>query len=181
MIDLVTEGDYPLIYDIYCYYVLHSTATFDIEMPTFDSFQEKMRKNTQTAPCLVYKTGGEVYGYAYASPYKEKSGYDWTRELTIYIHTEKRGLGIGHQLYDLLIKVLRYQGYETLLAAISHPNPQSERFHQAHGFSRIATFKKIAYKFDQIQEVGWWSLDLKQDVPFTPINHNYDSIWEQIS
>ena len=76
----------------------------------------------ETAPCLIFRDNGCVAGYAYASPYKEKSGYDWTRELTIYVRPESRGGGIGHQLYSRLISLLRKQGYMKLMAAISYPS-----------------------------------------------------------
>ena len=133
----------------------------------------------KTAPCLIFRKNNLVWGYAYASPYKEKSGYDWARELTIYIRPEKRGMGIGFQLYERLIHILKKQGYMKLLAAISSPNPASERFHSAHGFSKIAVFKNVAYKFDRAQDVTWWSLDIEQAQPYHVINYDYHFIWEQ--
>ena len=177
MVQLAQENDFHDMYDIYGYYVKTSTATFDIGIPSFDTFSSKMRCNMKEAPCFVYKDNEQLNGYAYASPYKAKSGYDWTRELTIYLSPDHRAKGIGDQLYSNLIRLLKDQGYMKLMAAISYPNPHSEYFHAKHGFTQQVIFENIAYKFDKAQQVAWWSLDLKQDTPFKPIDYDYETRW----
>ena len=70
------------------------------------------------------------------------------------------GNGIGTALYTRLVETLRAQGYRTLLAGITQPNPASVRLHEALGFRRVALLEGVGWKFDRWHDVGYWQLNL---------------------
>src|SRR5215472_12073489 len=91
-----TDADLPSILEIYRHYVMHSTATFETEIP---SLNEMSRRRAEILairlPYLVAEVDGAVAGYAYATRYRPRGGYRFTLEDSIYMdpaHTEK---GIG--------------------------------------------------------------------------------------
>jgi phosphinothricin acetyltransferase len=71
-----------------------------------------------------------------------------------------RQQGIATKLYQKLFQILKYQGCRNLYAGITLPNEKSVIFHQKMGFSKIADYKNIGYKFNRWHTVGWYELQL---------------------
>jgi L-amino acid N-acyltransferase YncA len=61
-----------------------------------------------------------------------------------------------------MLPVLKSQGYITLIAGITTPNPASERLHQAFGFRHIGTFARVGWKFGRWHDVGYWQAMLSE-------------------
>lgn len=106
-------------------------------------------------PYLVCSKGNEVKGYAYAHAVSPRESYKWTVELSIYLAQDACGLGIGHRLYGALLHLLREQNVQTVYACITHPNPASERFHQAIGFTPMSVWQRSGYKFGKWRDIVW--------------------------
>ena len=89
------------IIDIYRPYVLETAITFEYEVPAVEEMEKRIREREGRYPFLVAEENGRVLGYAYLSPFKERSAYDWLRErlrrgLFRSVHlwgTDKRGKG----------------------------------------------------------------------------------------
>ena len=60
------------ILSIYAPYVLHDSATFEYEVPSIETFKQRIQTIQQFYPYLVYEENNEILGYAYASRYKER-------------------------------------------------------------------------------------------------------------
>ncbi|WP_300724645.1 GNAT family N-acetyltransferase [uncultured Bacteroides sp.] len=161
MIRTVTLQDIPAITAIYHEYVLHSTATFEIEPPTEKEMQARIESFAAHYPCLVYETDGEIAGYCYAHPWKEKAAYRHTLETTIYLHPKYIGRGIGKQLMKRLIEACRADGHHALIACITAENHSSCEFHTALGFEQVSLFKEVGIKFDRLLDVVDYELILK--------------------
>ncbi|MET3558770.1 phosphinothricin acetyltransferase [Streptococcus rupicaprae] len=148
-------ADAQALLAIYAYYVKETAITFEYEVPTVENFAQRIRTITQGFPYLIFEENNQILGYAYAAPYKDRAAYDWTVELSIYVHPKARQKGIGQALYDALEKRLDQQGIVNLLACISLPNEASIHFHQKRGYQEVAHFKKIGFKFDQWHDIIW--------------------------
>ena len=98
---------------------------------------------------------GRVLGYAYASTYYARPAYDWTTELSIYLHEDARGRGLGNQLYDALEEELEKRGFLRFLACIAVPNEASVAMHEKRGYVQVAHFPKVGYKFEQWHDIVW--------------------------
>ena len=111
-------------------------------------------------PWLVAKTGERVVGFARGLAHRERGAYAWTAEVSVYVALDAHGRGVGTRLYELLIPTMRAQGFVTLLAGITTPNPASERLHERFGFVRCATYHRVGWKFGAWHDVGYWELHL---------------------
>src|SRR5690349_11894049 len=86
---MATEADLPAIQEIYAYYVSHTTASFEDDAPTVAEMTARFQKvQARGLPYLVATKGKDVIGYAYAGPFRERSGYRYTVEDSIYVAKE---------------------------------------------------------------------------------------------
>ena len=106
-------------------------------------------------------------GYAYGSRLRGRPAYQWSAEVSAYIHANARRQGVGRALYTSLFAVLVRQGYCNAYAGITLPNDPSVRFHESLGFETVGVYRKIGFKFGAWHDVGWWQMRLaeKDDPP----------------
>lgn len=155
-IRFATPDDASSLLAIYTPYVTDTAITFELTPPTLSDFTQRIATISADFPYLVAEdTDGTVLGYAYASPYKSRSAYDWTVELSIYVNQTARHQGIGRALYDALEDQLIQRGFVNFLACISLPNDSSISFHQKRGYEQVAHFKQVGYKFDRWHDIIW--------------------------
>jgi L-amino acid N-acyltransferase YncA len=161
-IDIVLAGpaDLAAIADIANWAAAHTPANFATE-PEPESLWRQWWSDTHRAyPWLVARGDGRVLGFAKASPHRARGAYAWSAEVTVYVHPERHGQRIGTRLYERLIPLLRAQGYVTLYAGITTPNPGSVRLHEAFGFVRCGNLPRAGWKFGRWHDVGYWHLAL---------------------
>ncbi len=166
-IELATAGDLPRIVELANRAAETGTANFATAPEPLADWRAAWQATHATHPWLVARVGGGVIGFAKASPHRSRGAYLWTAELSIYIDDAWHGRGVGGALYEVLIPMLRAQGYVTLLAGITAGHGASERLHQRAGFVRCGTFHRAGWKFDRWHDVGYWELHL-QPVPTPP-------------
>ncbi|MHB8416596.1 MAG: GNAT family N-acetyltransferase [Myxococcales bacterium] len=112
-------------------------------------------------PWLVVRQGERVVGFAKAGPHRARGAYAWAAEVSVYVHPELHGRGVGRALYRRLLPILRRQGFVTLLAGITRGNRASEALHRHFGFRRCGTFHRVGWKFGRWCDVGYWELPLR--------------------
>lgn len=168
----VTEEDAPRLLEIYGPYVEHTAVSFDWEVPSTESFKEKIRHITALHPWLVAQKDGQVIGYTYASPFKIQAAYCWSVETSIYIDPKCQHMGVGRVLYEHLEDLLRQQHVVNACACIAYPHPVSIAFHQSMGYRECGHFHKSGYKLGQWQDMVWMEKFLmeheKNPKPFIP-------------
>ena len=151
----VTLKDAPELVRIYAPYVEITAITFEYQIPTIEEFEGRIEKILQRFPYLVAEEDGQVLAYAYASTYYDRSAYDWTVEVSVYVNQDHRGQELGSRLYEALEMELEVRGYLHFLACIALPNPASIALHEKRGYVQVAHFPKIGYKFDQWHDIVW--------------------------
>jgi len=154
------KEDAAAILRIYEEYIKNTRVTFEIEVPTVSAFEARMEGITAQFPWLVCEVDGEIAGYAYGSKHGERAAYRWSVDLSVYINEKFHRRGIATALYRALIEILRRQGYFTVYAGVSTPNPKSEAFHEAFGFRNLGEFKNVGYKLGKWCGVVWYELPL---------------------
>ncbi len=161
-IRIATEKDAEELLKIYTYYVENTAITFDYEVPTVKEFSEKIGKVLEKYPCLVAILEGEIAGYAYVGTFKDKAAYDWAVETTVYVHKDKKGLGIGKALYLKLEEILAKQNILNMEACIAYTKTEDEyltnasvRFHEKLGYRLVGEFRKCGYKFNRWYDMVW--------------------------
>ena len=127
-----------------------------------------MRKALTWAPWLVAVSESQVVGYAYAVRHRERAGYRWAVDLSVYVSSSHQGEGIGRRLYDRLLPVLRLQGFLHAYAGITPPNPASFALHRAVGMTPVGTYERVGYKLDAWWSVSWLGVQLADTLPEPP-------------
>lgn len=166
-----TFADTKVILEIYIPYVLNTAITFENDVPQETTFQKRITDTLKNYPYLVAENNGRVVGFTYASSYSKRSAYKWTAEVSIYVATNTRGLGIGHKLYSELEKILKKQNVVNLTACITSDNSNSVSFHEKLGYQISGTLKHFGYKLGKWHDITWMQKrisDLKEPVEFVP-------------
>jgi len=163
IIRLAEEQDVPGILGIYAPFILHTAVTFEETVPDEDSFWERIQLIMTELPFLVCEIDGRIAGYAYASGYRSRASYRWSKEVSVYVHPDFRRRKVALALYTSLNEMVRFQGIADLLAIITMPNDPSVAFHEKFGYRKCGEFSKVGYKLNEWQNVGWFELFLQDE------------------
>jgi L-amino acid N-acyltransferase YncA len=178
IIRLATPSDSAALLAIYAPYIQNTVITFEYEVPTTAEFSRRIAHVLKKYPWLVCEIKGRIVGYAYASPFNERSAYDWSVDASVYIHPDYHRKKIGVALYRCLFELLKLQGFYNVYAIITGANKGSLDFHQSLGFKPAGSYHNVGYKFNQWQDVTWLTLAIAdyQKPPQKP--RNIDEIKE---
>ena len=164
MIRMATREDAAELLEIYRAFILNTDITQETELPSVNEFQERIVSTLKERPWLVCVIDDHVAGYAYAGKHRERSGYQWCTEPSVYVSENFYRFGVANALYTALFDILKLQGYINAYAVITLPNERSVAFHEKFGFQYFTTYKKIGYKLGQWHDVGWWQYDVNSHV-----------------
>jgi phosphinothricin acetyltransferase len=164
------ENDAEEILVIYAPYITNTSFTFETEVPAINAFADRIRSYLVNWPWLVCEIDGKIAGYAYGSKYRERAGYRWCAECSVYVHDNFQKKGVAKTLYTALFEMLKQQGYRNIYAVINLPNEKSVRFHESCGFRWFANYENVGYKLGKWKTVGWWQLIINEysDEPAPP-------------
>jgi phosphinothricin acetyltransferase len=147
-----------MVRDIYAPFCASTPVSFETEPPSVEEMRRRIGKALERLPWLVCALGGEVLGYAYASPHRERAAYRWSVDVAVYVREGQRRSGVGRALYGSLLPALEVQGYYNAYAGITLPNAASAGLHEAVGFRPLAVYRGVGYKLGAWHDVGWWHL-----------------------
>lgn len=162
MIRLAAHQDAEQIRTIYSPFVTDTAVSFELEPPTAEEISRRIEETLPRYPWLVWEQDDRVLGYAYASSHRARPAYQWSVEVSVYIHPYSRRMGVARQLYTRLFNMLIGQGYCNAYAGITLPNDASVGFHEAMGFQPVGVYSKIGFKMGKWHDVGWWQLRLRE-------------------
>jgi len=160
-----TAADAGGVCAIYAPIVETTTISFESTPPDAAEMASRIASASATHAWLVADDGHRVAGYAYGGPHRARAAYRFATEVSVYVHEDHRGTGLGVQLYEALFEALAGRGYFQAYAGITQPNEASSRLHQRVGFSHVGTFPRVGYKFDAWHDVAWWHRALRDGRP----------------
>lgn len=162
-IRLATPQDVAGIRAIYAPVVLETPISFETVPPSEEEMAARVEKTLSRYPWLVCTARGRTLGYAYAAEHSARAAYQWSVNVSVYVHTRARRLGIARALYDSLFSVLRLQGFVRAYAGITLPNEASVGFHESFGFTDVGIFSRVGYKLGAWRDVGYWQMAIQSD------------------
>ena len=163
MIRKAKKEDMVAISEIYNHYVETSIATFDTKPSPPQKFILKYANILEhNLPWLVAEHFGEVVGYCYATPWKERPAYQYSVEISVYVAPQAARQGWASKLYHELFEQLSDTSIHAVMAGISLPNDASVRLHEGFGMSKVAHFEQVGFKFSEWVDVGYWQKILPQ-------------------
>jgi phosphinothricin acetyltransferase len=158
----VRKADTDAVAGIYNHYVRQTIITFEEEAISSSEVYQRIRGvQSSSLPWFVAEQAGEILGYAYASRWKERCAYRFSAEVTVYVKPEHAGCGIGSRLYSQLLPALRRREIHAAIGGIALPNEASVAFHEKFGFTKVAHFQEVGFKFKRWIDVGYWQRLLK--------------------
>ena len=143
-------ADLPWIREIYNHYVLNSTVTFDEKPMTLAVLRKKYQHVVDLGyPFLVAQNpAGQILGYAYVTPWREKAAYRFTVESSIYLGPASTGKGLGKVLLADLIARSKAAGAKEMIAVVADKGADASiELHRKYGFKEIGHMGKVGFKF----------------------------------
>lgn len=155
MIRLANAADVDGILAIYGPMITQTSITFEYEVPDAHAFLKRIEEVLSFAPWLVCELDGNVAGYAYAGKHRSRAAYQWSVELSTYVHPDFKRRGVAFGLYTSILEILKLQGYYNAYAGITLPNQASVAFHERISFQSIGIYQAVGFKHGQWHDVGW--------------------------
>lgn len=145
-------ADCYAICEIYNFYIQNSVVTFDEQVFDFKHWEDKLGYlNKLGLPFIVAVTdSGEILGFAYLGPWRQKSAFRKTVENSIYLRPASTGKRIGTKLMEELLERGKKAGVKEVVAVISDTGAESSvRLHEQFGFKKQGHLGKVGYKFER--------------------------------
>lgn len=161
---------------IYAPIVRDTAISFEVEPPTVPEMQQRMAQMLLKFPWLVCERQGDILGYVYATQHRARAAYQWSVDVSVYIHAEMHRSGIGRGLYTALFSLLQRQGFYNLYAGITLPNDGSVGLHEALGFQPVGVYRSVGFKFGAWHDVGWWHLPLRSGSQTPDLPAAFDTV-----
>ncbi|MSZ19309.1 MAG: GNAT family N-acetyltransferase [Actinobacteria bacterium] len=140
------------ICEIYNFYIQNSVVTFDEQAMELGQWQDKLEYLQKLKlPFIVASSDrGEILGFAYVAPWRQKSAYRSTVEDTIYLRPASTGKRIGTKLLEALLIEAKAAGVKEVVAVISDSGADSSvKLHEQCGFKNQGHLAKVGFKFDR--------------------------------
>ncbi len=154
------ERDAAGIAATYAPAVERSSATFEEVAPSPGDMADRIVRTLERSPWLVAEEDepADVVGYACAALHRERAGYRWSVDISVYARADHRGRGTGRALYEVLLPMIQRQRFVNVFDGIALPNAASV----AIGMRRIAVYEGVGFKFDAWHDVAWYGLRMAE-------------------
>ncbi len=141
------------VLEIYCHYVLNTTATFHAHAPTRDEMRALVFFARERYRTFVILAGDEVCGYVLVCQHKPREAYDGTAEVSVYLKPAYTGRGIGRLALRHIEEFAGEQGLHVLVATITGENERSIGLFARNGYERCAHYREVGRKFGRLLDV----------------------------
>ena len=134
---------------IYNFYISNSFSNFEEKKLSINSFQLLYKKiRLRKLPFILAVKNKNIIGLAFVNKFREKSGYRFTYEHSIYVDPLFVKQGYGSLILKNLIKQCKKnKNIKNLIAVIGGAdNKGSINIHKKNGFKYIGTIIKAGYK-----------------------------------
>ena len=92
IVRIANEQDAAGILKIYSPFIINSGITQETEIPSIESFMQRIEATLEVRPWLVCEIENEIAGYAYAGKHRERKGYQWCVEPSVYVGENFTGM-----------------------------------------------------------------------------------------
>lgn len=136
----LTSEDYLIISKIYELGIQSGNATFETKAPAWAEWDQS---HLATCRFIAIDELGNGLGWAALTPVSGRCVYSGVAEVSVYVHPDSQGKGIGKMLLNELIEASEKQNIWTLQAGIFPENTASLKIHEQCGFRQIGYHEKI--------------------------------------
>ncbi len=161
MIRVAKASDADEIASIYNHYILNTVITFEESTVSGAAMALRIDKvGARGLPWLIAEDDNGIVGYAYATAWNDRSAYNRTVEVSVYISHTSLSRGWGTVLYQSLFDELTRSDIHVIIGGIALPNAASVALHEKLGMEKVAHFSEVGFKFGEWIDVGYWQVNL---------------------
>lgn len=132
-------SDWAQVKEIYEEGIRSKNATFETVAPSYEKWMESAHPGCH----LVVEEVTKVLAFAKVLYTSLRPVYAGVGEVSIYVHPEAAGRGVGKKLLQELIRVSEQEGFWTLKAVIFPENVASIHLHKACGFREVGIHERM--------------------------------------
>ncbi len=154
-----TKADASALADIYNPYVVETAITFEeIAVDPSEMAARVVEATARGFPSCLPTVAARRLGLPMPSKWKGRCAYRHTAETTVYVKHEHWRCGVGKTLYTQIAGRLQHAGTHAAIGGIALPNESSIALHERLGFTQVAHFREVGFKFNRWIDVGYWQL-----------------------
>ncbi len=144
------EIDLPAIVEIYNASIPSRRATADLHPVRVESKMEWFHEHSPDRyPLLVHEIAEKVVAWVSVQSFYGRPAYKHTAEISIYVHPEHQGEGIGRKLMEEGISAARAVGIKSLVAYVFSHNAASLALLNRFGFEEWGVLPDVAEMDEQ--------------------------------
>jgi phosphinothricin acetyltransferase len=142
------RADLPEILAIYNEVIRNSTAVYsEVEFTAERGDAWFDAKAAHGFPFLVARDASGIVGFGTLGEFRAWPCYQFTVEHSVHVRADRRGFGVGRALLEALIARAAALGKHVMVAGIDADNAVSIRLHERLGFTVVARFHEVGFKF----------------------------------
>lgn len=134
-----TAADWDQVRAIYLEGIATGNATFETDAPTWEQWDAAHLPDAR----LAARSGDILLGWAALSPVSKRRAYSGVAEVSLYVGTAHRGIGVGTALLRAIIVESERLGFWTLQGGTFAENIASLRLQAACGFRVIGRRERV--------------------------------------
>ncbi len=139
------SSDYHQVAEIYRQGIAGGLATFQTDVPVWEDWNA-----AHLTVCRLAAFENEIMaGWAALTPVSGRCVYAGVAEVSVYIHQDFRGRGLGKLVLNALVSESEKAGIWTLQSGIFPENTASIGLHQSCGFRMVGYRERIGKKDGQ--------------------------------
>ncbi|MBE7681228.1 MULTISPECIES: arsinothricin resistance N-acetyltransferase ArsN1 family A [Paenibacillus] len=135
------ESDLRSILTIYNQGIEDRIATLETELKDESYMYEWFKKHQGRYTVLVAEANKVVIGWASINAYNPRSAYDGVGDLSIYIHRDHRGKGIGQQLLQKLEDIGKQNNFYKFVLFTFPFNTLGQSLYHRAGYREVGVFQ----------------------------------------
>lgn len=141
LIRRATESNISSILLIYNQGIEDRIATLESETKDEVYMQEWFDKHQGRFTVLVAEEKGVIVGCAAINPYSTRCAYDGVGDVSIYIHRDHRGKGVGKQLLSELEKIGKGNKFYKFVLFTFPFNHLGQNLYRKAGYREVGVFQ----------------------------------------
>ena len=160
------EKDLPAMLKIYNEIIVNTTAVWHDEPHTLEMRKTWFaQRKEQGFPVFVAVEEGELLGFSTIGPFRPWPGYRFTVENSVYVAADCRGKGVANVLMPPLITAAKELKLHAIVAGIEASTESSIKLHNKFGFTEVAHFKEVGFKFGRWMDLKFLELIIAAQLP----------------